>query len=244
MHWRRKWQPTPVFLLRESQGQRSLLGCRLWVAQSRTWLKWLSSMEFLISISYCTWHFISMLTLNPRGNSLREMFFFFYRRGHGVSERLSALSHKLQSLICIQARLQSRYFYSPINYTSCRVILPQSSLMEVTVVIRSIWLDSSPLFFFLTTSVRQYNPGVNSSLNWSTPVDLLSETAAVLEPLSLRPGARDPLCEAPKPMASMGLMASQAEAVPSQPKNVWALVLSPPSPGDVTASASPCPGSL
>ena len=30
MHWRRKWQPTPVFLLGESQGQRSLLGCRLW----------------------------------------------------------------------------------------------------------------------------------------------------------------------------------------------------------------------
>ena len=29
-HWRRKWQPTPVFLPGESQGQRSLLGCRLW----------------------------------------------------------------------------------------------------------------------------------------------------------------------------------------------------------------------
>ena len=43
MHWRRKWQPTPVFLPGESQGQRSLVGCRLWVAQSRTWLKWLSS---------------------------------------------------------------------------------------------------------------------------------------------------------------------------------------------------------
>ena len=27
MHWRRKWQPTPVFLPRESQGQRSLVGC-------------------------------------------------------------------------------------------------------------------------------------------------------------------------------------------------------------------------
>ena len=26
MHWRRKWQPTPVFLPRESQGQGSLLG--------------------------------------------------------------------------------------------------------------------------------------------------------------------------------------------------------------------------
>ena len=29
-HWRRKWQPTPVFLPGESQGLRSLVGCRLW----------------------------------------------------------------------------------------------------------------------------------------------------------------------------------------------------------------------
>ena len=45
MDWRRKWQPTPVFLPGESQGW----DCRLWwaaiyrVAQSRTRLKWLSS---------------------------------------------------------------------------------------------------------------------------------------------------------------------------------------------------------
>ena len=30
MHWRRKWQPTPVFLPGESQGQGSLEGCHLW----------------------------------------------------------------------------------------------------------------------------------------------------------------------------------------------------------------------
>ena len=30
MHWRRKWQPTPVFLPGESQGRGSLMGCRLW----------------------------------------------------------------------------------------------------------------------------------------------------------------------------------------------------------------------
>ena len=30
MHWRRKWQPTPVFLPGESQGQGGLLGCHLW----------------------------------------------------------------------------------------------------------------------------------------------------------------------------------------------------------------------
>ena len=30
MHWRRKWQPTPVFLPGESQGQQSLVDCHLW----------------------------------------------------------------------------------------------------------------------------------------------------------------------------------------------------------------------
>src|SRR5574339_442598 len=30
MHWRRKWQHTPVFLPGESQGWGSLVGCRLW----------------------------------------------------------------------------------------------------------------------------------------------------------------------------------------------------------------------
>ena len=45
MHWRMKWQPTPVFLPGESQRWGSLVGCRLWgrPAQSRTRLKWLSS---------------------------------------------------------------------------------------------------------------------------------------------------------------------------------------------------------
>ena len=30
MHWRRKWQPTPVFLPGESWGWGSLVGFRLW----------------------------------------------------------------------------------------------------------------------------------------------------------------------------------------------------------------------
>ena len=30
MHWRRKWQPIPVFLPGESQGRGSLMGCCLW----------------------------------------------------------------------------------------------------------------------------------------------------------------------------------------------------------------------
>ena len=30
MHWRRKWQPAPVFLPGESHGRRSLVGCSPW----------------------------------------------------------------------------------------------------------------------------------------------------------------------------------------------------------------------
>ena len=43
MHWRRKWQPTPVFLPGESQGWGSLVAVVYGVTQSRTRLKWLSS---------------------------------------------------------------------------------------------------------------------------------------------------------------------------------------------------------
>ena len=43
MHWRRKWQPTPVFLPGESQGRGAWLAAIYGVAQSRTPLKRLSS---------------------------------------------------------------------------------------------------------------------------------------------------------------------------------------------------------
>ena len=37
MHWRRKWQPNPVFLPGESLGRGSLVGCRLWGHTSHDW---------------------------------------------------------------------------------------------------------------------------------------------------------------------------------------------------------------
>ena len=41
-HWRRKWQPTPVFLPGESLGPRNLVGHGPWATESRIRLKWLS----------------------------------------------------------------------------------------------------------------------------------------------------------------------------------------------------------
>ena len=43
IHWRRKWQPTPMFLPWESQGRGSLVAAVYGVTQSQTRLKWLSS---------------------------------------------------------------------------------------------------------------------------------------------------------------------------------------------------------
>ena len=69
IHWRRKWQPNPVFLPGESQGWGSLVGCRLWDAQSQTQLKQLSSssskypnypkqsINSVQSLSKYPWHF-------------------------------------------------------------------------------------------------------------------------------------------------------------------------------------------
>ena len=48
MHWRRKWQPTPVFLPGESQGRGSLMAAVYGVARSRTRLKRLSSSTYLV----------------------------------------------------------------------------------------------------------------------------------------------------------------------------------------------------
>ena len=46
MHWRRKWQPTPVFLPGESQGQGSLVGCHLWGRTESDTTEWPNWSEF------------------------------------------------------------------------------------------------------------------------------------------------------------------------------------------------------
>ena len=56
MHWSRKWQPTPVFLPGESQGQRSWWAAVYGVAQSQTRLKWLSSSSNSINVFFDSSH--------------------------------------------------------------------------------------------------------------------------------------------------------------------------------------------
>ena len=55
VHWRRKWQPTPMFLPGESQGWGSLVVAVVG-SQSRTQLKWLSSSSSsnLLEVNLCS----------------------------------------------------------------------------------------------------------------------------------------------------------------------------------------------
>ena len=75
MHWRRKWQPTPVFLPGESQGRGSLVAAVSGVTQSRTRLKWLSS-----SSSSSSHQVAKILELQGQHQSFQRIFRadFFY----------------------------------------------------------------------------------------------------------------------------------------------------------------------
>ena len=61
MHWRRKWQPTPVFLPGESQGRGSLVGCCLWGRAESDTTERLSSILSLPSFLKDVYLFITKL---------------------------------------------------------------------------------------------------------------------------------------------------------------------------------------
>ena len=51
--WRRKWQPTPVFLPGESHGQRSLAGYSPWGHKESDTTKWLTTTHFSKMYLFC-----------------------------------------------------------------------------------------------------------------------------------------------------------------------------------------------
>ena len=53
-HWRRKGQPTPVFLPGKSHGRRSLVGYSLWGRKE------LDTTERLHSLHYSTWKIVKL----------------------------------------------------------------------------------------------------------------------------------------------------------------------------------------
>ena len=87
--WRRNWQPTPVFLPGESHGQRSRADCSPWVAQSQTWLKWLSTHASLHTLLHLSE--ISFLSESPL-SKFRLKLVVFVLKNHPSQHSVSLLS--------------------------------------------------------------------------------------------------------------------------------------------------------
>ena len=81
LHWRRKWQPTPVFLPGESQGRGSLVGCRLW---GRTDWSNLAAAAKCVRASSCKRQKVCWNQLKQKDNLLAH-----------VTSELIQMSHRL-----------------------------------------------------------------------------------------------------------------------------------------------------
>ena len=86
MRWRRKWQPTPVFLPGESQGRGSLVGCRLWGCTE------LDTTEVTAAVEVAWWTRLSDIKNFFPGNNTRAA--FGYQLLHGALQKEAHLIHR------------------------------------------------------------------------------------------------------------------------------------------------------
>ena len=97
--WKRKWQPTPVFLTGEFHAQRSVVGYSPWGRKSQTWLsdstttymfkglpRWLSGEESTCQSRRCKkWGFYSWLGKIPWSRKWQPTPVFLPGKFHGQS---------------------------------------------------------------------------------------------------------------------------------------------------------------
>ena len=93
MYWRRKWQPTPVFLPGESQGWGAWWAAVYGVAQSRTGLKWLSSSSPLNRMG-CFWKILTLMYISWRNSILVDRIKLF-----GHLQWVAGTKHVHQNII-------------------------------------------------------------------------------------------------------------------------------------------------
>ena len=125
LHWRRKWQPTPMFLPGESQGQGSLVGCRLWGRTSRTRLKRLSSSSsssccYLKSFTYISF---LLLLLSPYKDFTQLLTVFPTLYASYLWLIYFASLHHLVSLTCFFSSPLASTCWLSVSMTSVSALL-------------------------------------------------------------------------------------------------------------------------
>ena len=105
MHWKRKWQPTPVFLPGEFQGWGSLVGCRLWshTESETTEVTQQQQQHTYIHIWVTTFgfyklHSLAYIWFSSRGHHMHNKYFFIptYTSEKAMAPHSSALAWKTQ----------------------------------------------------------------------------------------------------------------------------------------------------
>ena len=143
--WRRKWQPTPVFLLGKSPGQKSQVGYSLWGCrvgrEHASVLLWLRRELYLFKIFYCQFQVYSQVI--QFFICIKCIYILFYILFHYKllqDTKYSSLSYTGQVLVGYLFYIQQYVHFNPkfLMYPS-----PSSPL-----VIISMFSMSVSLFLF------------------------------------------------------------------------------------------------
>ena len=100
MHWRRKWQPTPVLLPGESQGWGSLVGCRLWGHTELDMAAATAAAAYVAILCVCVCMYIYIYNLFISSATGLEKVSFYSNPKKSNAQRMLTLSHNCIHLTC------------------------------------------------------------------------------------------------------------------------------------------------
>ena len=158
MHWRRKWQPTPVFLPGESQGLGGLVGCCLCGRRvGRNWSDLAAAVAVELLPGLCIDALVSW-SKNEVGLLIQYPWYWVSRRNNDLP--------RVVCCECIQHQLRPWGVPCAIPLGSCSVAPP--TLMGAVVQQTKIWCDpiSTPVPSS-STQGRHMEPQLPWLICWS-----------------------------------------------------------------------------
>ena len=154
MHWRRKWQPTPVFLPGESQGWGVWWAAVYGVVQSPTWLRWLTS-RLVITFLQRSKRLLILWLQSPSAVILKPPKI----KSDTVSTISPSISHEVMgpdAMIFVYWMLRFKPTFPLSFFTFIKRLFSSSSLSAIRVVSSAYHFNT--IIIFLGHFYRHINP--------------------------------------------------------------------------------------